>query len=60
MTDRLLTNSKISKWNLGDSRCMYCGRCEETALHILKNCSTIVKVWRHWTWEARVFPSLEC
>jgi ribonuclease HI len=43
--DRLLTNSRKSKMNLGHSMCYYCHDIVETTLHALRDCPLAKRIW---------------
>ncbi|MCH84271.1 RNA-directed DNA polymerase (Reverse transcriptase), partial [Trifolium medium] len=47
MHDKLLTNWRLAKWNLCRPYCSYCGRLEETTLHVLRDCPLANIIWQH-------------
>ncbi|KAK7245383.1 hypothetical protein RIF29_40223 [Crotalaria pallida] len=44
--DRLLTNSRKSKWGLGTPECKKCRDVEETTMHVLRDCPNAQQLWR--------------
>jgi ribonuclease HI len=45
--DRILTNSRIARWNIGNPNCHSCTQFEETTLHVVRDCPIAVNIWRH-------------
>jgi hypothetical protein len=45
--DRLLTNSRLAKWQIGSAGCHNCNHFEETAVHVVRDCNVAVHIWRH-------------
>jgi hypothetical protein len=45
--DRLLTKSRLAKWQLGNSCCNNCNHFDETTLHVFRDCPIAVNIWRH-------------
>jgi ribonuclease HI len=45
--DRLLTNSRLAKWQIGSAECYNCNQFEETAMHVVRDCNVAVHIWRH-------------
>jgi hypothetical protein len=45
--DRLLTKSRLAKWQLGNASCNGCNHFDETTLHVFRDCPIAVNTWRH-------------
>jgi hypothetical protein len=45
--DRLLTKSRLARWNISSPLCHNCIQFEETTIHDVRDCKVVVYVWRH-------------
>jgi ribonuclease HI len=45
--DRLLTKSRLARWQLGNPYCHHCHQFEETTTHVMRDCPIAVNIWRH-------------
>jgi mannosylglycoprotein endo-beta-mannosidase len=44
--DRLLTKARLAKWQIGNALCHYCTQFEETTMHVVRDCTAAVNIWR--------------
>jgi ribonuclease HI len=45
--DRLLTKSRLYRWHIGNPFCHLCSQFEETSMHVIRDCTIAVQVWKH-------------
>jgi hypothetical protein len=45
--DRLMTNTRLARWQMGSSRCNSCIHFDETTIHVIRDCSIASNIWRH-------------
>jgi hypothetical protein len=45
--DRLMTNTRLARWQMGCSRCNSCIHFDETTIHVIRDCSIASNIWRH-------------
>jgi hypothetical protein len=45
--DRLLTKSRLARWNISSPLCHSCIQFEETTIHVVRDCKIAAYVWRH-------------